>query len=194
MLGSLGNPALLFFLDKQPSRKKSEKVTGAGDQQERLSADWIVGFVDGEGCFHVAINRCPKMRTGYQVLPEFRVVQHEQNWEVLERIKEFFGFGKVGMNRKDEHGTRKEFRVRGIKNLQKLVEFFCQHPLKTSGKKESFRIFKEILDRMGHGEHLTRMGLSRIRKLALSMNRRRRPRWGVQNPQRPYAGHGCPHP
>lgn len=34
-----------------------DKVTGAGDQQERLNADWIVGFADGEGCFHVAINK-----------------------------------------------------------------------------------------------------------------------------------------
>jgi len=23
----------------------------------QLNADWIVGFTDGEGCFHVAVNR-----------------------------------------------------------------------------------------------------------------------------------------
>ena len=46
----------------------------AGNQQERLDANWVVGFVDGEGCFHVGMNRQPKMRLGWQVLPDFRVV------------------------------------------------------------------------------------------------------------------------
>ena len=31
---------------------RSDKPTGAGDQQERPGIEqWIVGFVDGEGCF-----------------------------------------------------------------------------------------------------------------------------------------------
>jgi hypothetical protein len=43
-----------------------------------LSPDWVVGFVDGEGCFHVSITRHPSMKIGYQVLPEFVVVQHRR--------------------------------------------------------------------------------------------------------------------
>ena len=42
-----------------------------------LNAQWIVGFVDGEGCFHVGINQNKEMKLGVQVLPEFTVVQHE---------------------------------------------------------------------------------------------------------------------
>jgi hypothetical protein len=35
-----------------------DKPTGAGNQQERpLSAEWVVGFVEGEGCFSVRIFR-----------------------------------------------------------------------------------------------------------------------------------------
>ena len=62
----------------------------AGNQQERLDAEWIVGFVDGEGCFHVAINRMPKMSLKWQVLPEFRVVQHERDEMVLHEIKDLW--------------------------------------------------------------------------------------------------------
>ena len=51
----------------------------ADNQQERLDANWIVGFVDGEGCFHVSINKMHKMTLGLQVLPEFRVVQHHRD-------------------------------------------------------------------------------------------------------------------
>jgi hypothetical protein len=42
-----------------------------------LNAQWVVGFVDGEGCFHVGINQNESMSLGVQVLPEFTVVQHE---------------------------------------------------------------------------------------------------------------------
>ncbi len=35
-----------------------------------LQPQWIVGFVDGEGCFSVSINRNQSMNHKYQVLPE----------------------------------------------------------------------------------------------------------------------------
>ena len=35
----------------------------------QLDAQWIVGFVDGEGCFHVSINAQEEMSIGFQVLP-----------------------------------------------------------------------------------------------------------------------------
>jgi hypothetical protein len=34
---------------------------GADNQQERLDASWIVGFTDGEGCFHISINKIQGM-------------------------------------------------------------------------------------------------------------------------------------
>ena len=117
---------------------------GADNQQERLDASWIVGFVDGEGCFYVAINRLLKMALGWQVLPEFRVVQHQRDEQVLHRIKDFFGFGSVHVN----HGDRKEFRVRGVRNLNLLVQFFNHHRFETSAKQKSFRIFSEIVAMM----------------------------------------------
>ena len=77
----------------------------AGNQQERLDALWIVGFVDGEGCFHVGINRQSAMSVGWQVLPEFRLVQHQRDEQILDKVKEYFGFGRVVVN----HGDRKEW-------------------------------------------------------------------------------------
>ena len=93
---------------------EGENVSGADNQQERLDARWIVGFVDGEGCFHVGINRLQKMTLGWQVLPEFRVVQHQREEEILQKLKRFFGFGSININ----HGDRKEFRVRGLDRFE----------------------------------------------------------------------------
>ena len=44
-----------------------------------LNAQWIVGFVDGEGYFHIGINKNESMKLGVQVLPDFHVVQHERD-------------------------------------------------------------------------------------------------------------------
>lgn len=81
-------------------------------------------------------------------------------------MKSYFGFGSVEIN----HENRKEFRVRGMENLNKLVEFFKLNLLQTS-KQKSLEIFSTILEMMNNGEHLTMEGLNKIAKLAAKMNR-----------------------
>ena len=138
----------------------------AENQQERLDSKWITGFVDGEGCFHVAISKLSKMKLGWQVVPEFRVVQHQRDEQLLYRLKDFFGFGNVVTN----HGDRKEFRVRGLENLTNIVMFFSENPLQTS-KQKNFELFLEIIQMMNNGEHLTKQGLEKIADLASKINR-----------------------
>ena len=141
-------------------------MSDADNQQERLDKQWVVGFVDGEGCFHVAINKIKHMKHGWQVLPEFRIVQHEKDEEILHRLVELFGCGKVTTN----HGNRKEVRIRGMNNLNKIVNFFEANQLQTK-KREDFEIFSEIISMMNEKQHLTRNGLTEIAKLASKMNR-----------------------
>lgn len=143
----------------------------ADNQQERLDAQWIAGFTDGEGCFHISINKIQQMSLGWQVLPEFRIVQHEKDEELLLRIKEYFGFGSVQKNRTDFHGTRKEFRVRGLDNLNKLIEFFEKNKLMTT-KRKDFEIFSKVIRLMNNNEHLTKKGLDKIAELISEMNRK----------------------
>ncbi len=136
----------------------------------QLTIDWVVGFVDGEGCFHVGITEHPDMRTGYQVLPEFTVVQHERDLQILYALKRFFGFGVVRKN----HAERYAYRVRKLEHLVQLCEFFLRHPLKTR-KNVDFRKFRRIVLMMNEGRHLTREGLAEIVRLAASMNSAQRP-------------------
>ena len=139
----------------------------ADNQQERLDAKWIVGFVDGEGCFHVSINKLQKMTLGWQVLPEFRVVQHQRDEHILLKLRSYFSFGKVCVN----HGDRKEFRVRRLNDLTELVKFFKANNLQTS-KRKNFELFAEIMDLINKREHLTMEGLNKIANLASNMNRK----------------------
>jgi LAGLIDADG DNA endonuclease family protein len=139
------------------------------DLPAKLDAGWVTGFVDGEGCFHVGINKHAEMRCGYQVLPEFTVVQHERDVELLRRIRDFFCCGVVRTN----HGDRWAYRVRGLKDLAShIVPFFVTHPLK-SEKRVEFTDFCSVLRMMEAGDHLTVEGVSRIRGIAARMNRGR---------------------
>ena len=143
----------------------------ADNQQERLDSSWIAGFTDGEGCFHISINKIPGMSLGWQVLPEFRIVQNEKDEILLNKIKDYFGFGSVQKNRTDFHGTRKEFRVRGLENLNKIIDFFNKNQLQTS-KRKDFKIFSEVIQMMNNNEHLNKEGLDKIAKLVSEMNRK----------------------
>ena len=133
----------------------------------KLDAQWITGFVDGEGCFHVGINAHKEMTAGFQVLPEFTVVQHERDVQILHALKAYFGCGVVRGN----HGDRMAYRVRSKKHLlEHIVPFFVKHPLKTR-KNVDFKKFRRILLMMEKGDHLTADGIEEIRAIAAQMNR-----------------------
>ena len=136
-----------------------------------LNAQWIVGFVDGEGCFHVGINQNQSMNLGFQVLPEFTVVQHQVDEQVLYGLKDYFGCGVVRKN----HGTRLSYRVRGQNNLRnRIIPFFEKHKLKTR-KRVDFEKFRKVILLIEKEEHLKPEGLEQIRQIKTSMNSRFNP-------------------
>ena len=79
----------------------------SGDnQQERseMEGSYIAGFVDGEGSFHIAIQKRPDLKFGWQVIPEFHISQNYTSRSVLEEIREFFQCGYIKAN--DAAGKR----------------------------------------------------------------------------------------
>ena len=145
---------------EEPSETKRSTLSG------RLEAQWIVGFVDGEGCFYVGINRHPEMTAGYQVLPEFTVVQHLRDIQILYALKSFFCCGVVRSN----HADRMAYRVRGINHLiERIIPFFDKHQLKTK-KKINYIKFRKIVLMIHQKKHLNSEGIKQIRKIASSMN------------------------
>lgn len=157
---------------------KSENVFGADNQQERLAfIGWIVGFVDGEGCFTVSFFKHPKsrLRLKWQVFPEFVITQEMKSKAVLEKVRKFFRCGAIYLNKRydnhHEHLMKYVVRNRGDL-LTKIIPFFENHRLKTA-KKKDFRIFARIVRMMDKKQHLTKKGLERIRNMVKKMNRRK---------------------
>jgi hypothetical protein len=140
---------------------------GNPGQASRLSFDWIVGFVDGEGCFHVGISKHKDLRIGYQILPELTVVQHKRDIALLYELRSVMNCGVVRSN----HGDRFCWRVRDLNNLMEIIiPFFEKHPLR-SKKWIEFLKFRKVVMMMQKGEHLTEEGFCKIKEIASSMNR-----------------------
>ena len=136
-----------------------------------LDPNWVVGFVDGEGCFHVSLNKHDEMTTGFQVLPEFVVVQHERDVQLLHSMKRFFRGGVVRRN----HGDRFCLRIRKFDLLVECCEFFVQYPLR-SKKAVDFAMFRRVIQAMVDRKHLSIGGLVDIVDVVSRMNTADRPR------------------
>ena len=138
----------------------------------KLNPGWVSGFVDGEGTFYVGVYKNGKTGTGYQVLPEFRIVQHVKSIKVLYALKSFFGCGVVRKN----HGNRFELRIRNLKHLEKIIiPFFEKNPLMTA-KKFDFLKFRKIMLMIKDRKHLEKSGIIKIIKIASKMNRKKKRR------------------
>jgi hypothetical protein len=106
------------------------------------------------------------MTLGKQVLPEFRVVQHNRDIALLHNLKTYFQCGVIRKNR----GDRMVFRVRGHKNLlTKIIPFFEKHKLK-SKKRVDFEKFRKIVFLLEKKTHLTPEGLQKIQQIAATIN------------------------
>ena len=149
----------------------------AGDQQERLETiGWVVGFIDGEGCFSVSLHKNPTTKLGWQIMPEFVATQGEKSILALEKLKSFFGCGRIFVNRRyDNHnGNLYRFCVRSFSDLKEIITpFFKEHKLQTS-KANDFEIFSQIISLMENKEHLNKEGIKKIIALATNMNTKKR--------------------
>ena len=134
----------------------------------KLKPNWVTGFTDGEGTFYIGINQNSTMSIGYQVLPEFRIVQHQRDIKLLYELKKFFQAGVVRVN----HDDRYELRIRSLKHINQIViPHFDKYPLKTQ-KKFDFIKFKKVINLMNQNQHLKIDGLKKIIQISSKMNRK----------------------
>ncbi len=125
----------------------SKNVASRDNQQERLNPWWIVGFVDGEGCFSISTFKNHTCKSGYQTLFEFVVTQGEKSKSAMERIKNYFGCGAIYINRRYDNHKYNLLRycVRRQDDLKnKIVPFFQKYHLQ-SIKREQFKKFSKRL-------------------------------------------------
>jgi hypothetical protein len=161
----------------------SDNVTGAENQQERLIEfrGWVIGFVDGEGCFSIGFVRQPDRagrrgyRTGFQVSHEFAVTQGASGVACLESLREYFGVGDIVPNKRYDNHREHMFRYvvrRRSDLLETVIPFFKKYPMR-SPKQQNFQKFARCVELISVGRHKSAEGLIEIAEIAQTMNRKK---------------------
>ena len=114
---------------------------------------WLVGFVDGEGCFYLGIRK-------KQVSLAFSISQHCRDKDLFIIIKNYLACGII-----EEISTRPttiNFIVTKLENiLNKIVPIFEENSLITQ-KQRDFHYFRKVCYLMNNKEHLTEKGFNEI--------------------------------
>ena len=112
---------------------------------------YLLGFTDGEGCFHISIKKQKSAKMKWVLDPIFHVTQHKNSVEILYHFQKLLGCGTV----KKKYGQPDTmlFSVESRRELvDKVIPFFKKY--KPIVKRKSFEIFSEVvesLDNHGHG-------------------------------------------
>ena len=134
---------------------------------KRELANYISGYVDGEGCFCVSFSKRAKLKIGWEVKPSFAIGQNYDRREVLDLMMEYFGCGFL---RRDYADKTLKYEIRSLDELlEKVIPNFKSFPL-ISAKQKDFLIFAEICKKMKKQHHLDLSGLQKIVTLAYQMN------------------------
>lgn len=131
-----------------------------------LNPHYIVGFVDGEGCFSITLNR-----NGTR-LPEVRLIfeieLREDDEPILEQIKEVLGCGSIyrlAYSRYEKWRPHVKYKVSNFKDIwEKIIPFFETYPLQAK-KRRSFEKFRQVAEWIKAKEHLTSEGIIKIQAL-----------------------------
>jgi len=135
-----------------------------------LNPNWIVGFIDGEGCFHVSVSKNKSMKLGYQVSLEFSITQHIRDKELMNKLVDFFGCGYVI----NDTPMKLQYRIRDRQDLsKKLFPFLDQNSLLTV-KSLDYLDFKLVHSMLENKLHLTPEGLDKIRTIQAGINLNRK--------------------
>ena len=137
---------------------------------KKLTPEYIVGLVDGEGSFTVYVrNPDVERNTTRRVMvePKFYLKLIERDKEILEALQRFFGCGSVYFQKdtrpNHQHCYRFEvYRRSDLINI--IIPFFKRNLLRVPSKKYDFEIFVEMMKLLQKNTHHTKAG---VRKLFL---------------------------
>jgi hypothetical protein len=130
-----------------------------------LNPYYVTGFTDGEGCFYVSVSPNPRYNTAHRVKAVFHIGVHVKDIALLEQIQLFFGVGTI-----TKLGAESvQFRVSGSENLKVIINHFDKYPL-LSNKQYDYLLFKQVVNYIEEGRHLTLEGLKKIISIKAVMN------------------------
>lgn len=125
-----------------------------------LNPHYIVGFVDGEGCFSVSLNkngdRLPEVRLIFEI--ELR----EDDEPILREIQRTLDCGKIYRLEYERYAkwrSNVKLKVSNFSDIStKIIPFFQRYPLQAK-KRLQFETFCQVAELIECKQHLTPEGV-----------------------------------
>lgn len=134
---------------------------------EKLHPQYVVGFIDGEGCFYVSRSKHRTTRRRLDVRADFEMELRIDDEEILQRIHQTIGCGKIYYLKYQRYDwlPHVKLKIGSIKEIcETLIPFIDKYPLQAK-KAKVFRLFREAAMLIKDKQHLTDKGYRRIIKL-----------------------------
>jgi len=153
-----------------------------------------MGFVEGEGCFSITIQRCidrrPRKGTArfnikrpllFRAYPCFRATICEADRQILDELRETLGVGQIYIQKRALKKSTAQnvayYYAEGVKECLVVKEFFQRQRFYTR-KGDSFRLWCQALEIILSGKHLEKEGLLEICRIRDQMNfRKTKSKW-----------------
>ena len=131
-----------------------------------LNPHYIVGFVDGEGCFSISLNkndnRLPEVRLIFEI--ELR----EDDESILHEIQKVLDCGSIFRLEYERYAKWRphvKLKVSNFKDIsQKIIPFFTRYPLQAK-KRLQFEKFCQVAELIRTKQHLTPEGVRQIQTI-----------------------------
>lgn len=134
-----------------------------------LDPNWITGFTDAEGCFYIYLNKRKNRKSGWKIQPSFQIKLHIKDQNLLLLIKSYFGeIGTVIINK------NYNFAIYRVYSLNELTEVIIPHfdkYLLMTQKRNDYITWKNIIQLIKEGKHLSKEGLTEIVSLKANLNK-----------------------
>ena len=132
---------------------------------------WFTGFVDGEGCFFVNIQKSTS-KIGETPSLKFLITQHERDAALLQNFIDYLGCGRYS-KQSGETAAAGYYTVSNFTDImQIIIPFFDKYPLQGT-KLNDFEDFKLVSSYISNKSHLSLEGLNKIKLIKSRMNTKR---------------------
>lgn len=84
-----------------------------------MDDSYIAGFFDGEGCALISVSKHPDCIYGYQLQPRIHIYNNKR--EVLEKIKDYLGYGKISEHQNKDQKKSYQFYIYNRENIRDFI-------------------------------------------------------------------------
>jgi len=134
----------------------------------KLTADWVAGFVSGDGGFGVRLGGKRGKSHLHSIKLAFYVTQHERDTQLIESFQKFFTCGTSTSDRRTKTFWVQHFN----NNYNIIIPFFTQYKIR-GVKYLNFLNWVQVARLMKDKKHLTLEGYDEILKIKNQMNNSR---------------------